>query len=287
MKLGLVTRQEALALGLSDDAIYRKVKRGLWQELFPTAYLTSTGPPTWEQRLLAACLWAGPEAVVSHRSAAQLLGLTKRTEKLVELTTLRNVRNSCPDLVLHRVRELPNYLKTKIGQIPITTPIWTLIDLAGVVEFTSLQEAYDEGRRRGLITVGRFSRAVELASGRRGIAAARKLLEDDLALPESLLERRLFRILVEGGLSAPIRQHPVAPYRIDLAYPEAMLAIEGDGFDSHSDREAFQHDRTKWTALSSRGWLVLCYTWEDIHIRPHEIVATVERLLEERASARS
>jgi very-short-patch-repair endonuclease len=285
MQSGLITRKEALARGISEDAIFRKLKRGDWQELFPKVYSTSPLLPSWEQRLLACCAWAGPDALVSHRAAAELLGLTRRTEKFVELTVVRNVRSSLPDVVLHYSRELPKTIRTKIGNIPITKPAWTVIDLGAAADYITVQEAYDEGRRRGLITADRLSRALEVAAGRPGVATARRLLKDELAIPESLLERRLFRVLVEGGLPAPIRQHPFEPYRIDLAYPDSMLAIEGDGFDSHSDREAFQHDRTKWTALSSSGWLVLCYTWEDVHLRPDEIVATVGRLLKERRAA--
>jgi hypothetical protein len=43
-------------------------------------------PETWRGRLLAALLWAGPEAFVSHRSAAALYGLDGFPEGSIEIT---------------------------------------------------------------------------------------------------------------------------------------------------------------------------------------------------------
>jgi putative AbiEi antitoxin of type IV toxin-antitoxin system len=55
MKLGLISREEAPAKGISQFTIYRRVKRGDWQEVSPGIYLPSPLQPTYEQRVLAAC----------------------------------------------------------------------------------------------------------------------------------------------------------------------------------------------------------------------------------------
>src|SRR5690242_16501161 len=71
-QFGLVTRDQALAAGLSEDAIGRRVRSGRWVRLHPNVYRLAGAPDTWEQRILAAVLAAGPTAIASHLSAAVL-----------------------------------------------------------------------------------------------------------------------------------------------------------------------------------------------------------------------
>ena len=93
------------------------------------------------------------------------------------------------------------------------------------------------------------------------------LVERDptLAPAESDLETLLFKILREAGLPAPVRQHVVEidghRFRLDAAYPELMIFIEGDGFGVHSPRGPFERDRWRQNLLVSAGWSPLRFTW--------------------------
>ena len=49
-------------------------------------------------------------------------------------------------------------------------------------------------------------------------------------------------------------------YRIDLSYPEAMVAIEVDGWEWHHTRTAFDGDRARANDLVAAGWTVLRFT---------------------------
>ena len=60
---GVVSRRQALELGLDDDAIRRLVRRREWARLFPGVYVDHTGPPTWKQRAWAATLLHAPAAL--------------------------------------------------------------------------------------------------------------------------------------------------------------------------------------------------------------------------------
>jgi very-short-patch-repair endonuclease len=81
---------------------------------------------------------------------------------------------------------------------------------------------------------------------------------------ESAPERRIFDLLVRAGLPTPVLQHRVQlgprTVRIDLAYPEARIAIEYDGWDHHSTRTAFDHDRARANDLVLGGWTLLRFT---------------------------
>jgi hypothetical protein len=77
---GVISRKQALTLGLSDAMIQRKVRRGEWETVRRSVYRDAGAPKTDYQTLRAACLarWEsrrrvpslGRLAVGPHRSAA-------------------------------------------------------------------------------------------------------------------------------------------------------------------------------------------------------------------------
>ena len=69
-QLALASRGQLLALGMNDRAMqYRLRPGGPWQALLPGIYLSVTGTPTFEQKEMAALLYAGPESLVTGRAA--------------------------------------------------------------------------------------------------------------------------------------------------------------------------------------------------------------------------
>jgi hypothetical protein len=70
----LITRQQAVAAGLSTSAIDRLVASGAWTRVGRSVYHLAGAPFTWHTRVLAACLESG-SGVASHRTAAVLHGL--------------------------------------------------------------------------------------------------------------------------------------------------------------------------------------------------------------------
>jgi very-short-patch-repair endonuclease len=73
--------------------------------------------------------------------------------------------------------------------------------------------------------------------------------------------------------------HPVGPYRIDLAFPSAKVAVEVDGWAWHIDAERFRNDRRKGNALVGAGWDLLRFTWHDLTQEPARVVAEIRRAL--------
>src|SRR5438105_3824882 len=72
----LITREQALAAGLTDAQIRARVDSERWVRLTKGLYRLAGAEVTWYQRALAPCLVAGPRAVVSHRSAPVVWGLS-------------------------------------------------------------------------------------------------------------------------------------------------------------------------------------------------------------------
>jgi very-short-patch-repair endonuclease len=71
--------------------------------------------------------------------------------------------------------------------------------------------------------------------------------------------------------------------RVDFVYHQAEIAIELDSYEHHWDRTAFQSDRTRSNRLGLNGWLVLRYTWDDIHLRPDQVAAELQEALRTRS----
>jgi very-short-patch-repair endonuclease len=287
---GVISRSQALRIGLSSDAIARRLSRGRWETLYPRVYRVSGAPPSWRQTLFGACLWTGPDAVASHRSAAALWGLEGVRDGFVEITSSRRTKPP-PELVLHVLPSLERCDVSKVDGIPATNVSRTLIDLGAVVGIEAVEAALDDALRRRLTSLPRVtSRLAEVGgNGRRGVGVLRKLLAERdpaLAVPESVLEARLVHLLRRANLPEPTRQYEVRERgkllaRVDLAYPDCRLAIEADGYRYHSGRAAWQRDLKRRNVLTSRGWRVIHVTWADVTVDGNGIVSEIRRALGE------
>ena len=94
------------------------------------------------------------------------------------------------------------------------------------------------------------------------------------------METRLRVVLIDGGLPRPKPQHVVRTPsgafvgRLDLAYPEARLAVEYDGADHWKQR---REDDRRRTAVRAQDWEVLVYSADDVYKTPIETAQEVAR----------
>ena len=83
---GAISRRQLLDAGLTSKLIARRLMRGRWQQLYWGVYAVFTGPPPRETWLWAAVLRAGPGAVLSHLTAAELHGLLDAPAEAIFVT---------------------------------------------------------------------------------------------------------------------------------------------------------------------------------------------------------
>ena len=195
---------------------------------------------------------------------------------------------------MHHVRSLPAEDVAVRDGIRVTTVARTLIDLCGVAEPEVVELALESALRRR--SVGPVEIAATLARFDRkpnGSHVIRSLLVDrSFVATESALEALVWRLLRDSGLPPPVRQYEVSlgqkvVARVDFAYPQALIAIEADGYEFHSARDDWQRDRKRQNALAQLGWLIYTITWEDVMRRGRRVVDDVTRLLTMSDPARS
>lgn len=253
----LFTRAQALAAGATDHMIQHRLATGRWVLVTRGVYRLAGVPVTWKQRALAACLISGAGAVVSHRSAAVLWGVSGFRPGPLDITVPpgRSGRNALARV--HR-SEVDGVQRDRV---PVTRPSRMLADLAGVVTGDLLEEAVDD------VLCRRLCRLEDLPSrGRLGTVLA---AWNGDGLAEEVAEMRVVRALLAQGLPAPVRQYEiwvdgVFIARVDLAYPPFRLAMELDGFRWHAGRRRFRSDRMRRNRVEAAGWRLLEAAPEDI-----------------------
>lgn len=288
-QFGCISIKQALRCGLSRSGIARRLRARFWLDLRPGVYAIRGAPETWHRSLMAATLWAGDDSAISHRSAAKLWGLEGFAQQPLEMVVMRDLRSCGPREIFHRVGDLPRGEVRRVAGIPVTSMERTICDLASVLDIDPLEEALDEALRTERVQLKALNRRLQSMTGRghTGIANLRALIKARLkgeGFAESRLESRLFSLLREAGLPLPRKQFRVMERnlilaRIDLAYPEIKLSIEADGYRYHSGRQAWQRDIERRTKLTSRGWRILHFSWDDVHQRPEHVAEEVARAL--------
>ena len=259
----LLLRSQAIAAGATNSMIQTRLDTGRWVVVVRGLYRLAGVPVTWRQRALAACLVSGPGAMVSHRSAAVLWGVSGFRPGPIDVTVPagRSGRNALARV--HRSRAISGVVRDRI---PVTRPARTLLDLAGVVSGALLEEAVDD------VLCRRLCRLEDLAPAprKKGSAALRTVLDAWCpgALPDGVAEMRIVRQLLAAGLAQPVRQHQIRSggqfvARVDLAYPDHRLAIELAGFRWHAGPGPCRSDRIRGNRIEAAGWRLLRAAPED------------------------
>ncbi|HVF12389.1 MAG TPA: DUF559 domain-containing protein [Actinomycetota bacterium] len=278
---GLIARHQAISGGFTPRMISARLQSGGWNRVHPGVYQVGNLGLSHEQELVAAMLWAGEGSALSHRSAAELLGLPGGDKRSIDLTSPRRLRSSTSRINFHRVPHLPTADLIIEGALTFTSATRTLLDLCEIISLLLLEDALDEAIRRKLTSLPALKLRMQApdVSGRPGISQLRSLVSaDDVC--ESPLERMLVRLLRTSSLPPPERQFELKKrgrrVRLDFAYVEANVAIECDGYRWHSMKSAWESDIERRNFINALGWRVIQVTWSSLRERPAEILAEIE-----------
>src|SRR4051794_14815939 len=132
-QFGVFSRRQAAAEGLSEEAMSRRVMSGRWEGVFPSVYRLPGTTRTGRQRAMAAVLWGGDSAAISHTTAARLLRLEGTRSTALHLTLPNTLPRRPRDFVLHRTTGLPASDLVVVDGIRCTSATRTIIDCAALL----------------------------------------------------------------------------------------------------------------------------------------------------------
>jgi hypothetical protein len=161
---GAVSAAQLVAAGLSQDAIERRVKAGVFERVHRGVYFI--GPvrgPLWSEH--AAYLACGRRATLSHATSLALCDLGELPP--VVHVTRPSTGKRHQGVLLHRGR-VDERDRTYRHGLPITTPARTLLDIAFSVPAVELARLIEEAQIRRLVTRGQLVDALERGRHRRG-----------------------------------------------------------------------------------------------------------------------
>jgi hypothetical protein len=290
LQCGVMSRSQAIDLGLSDDAIEGRLRTRSWRQLQWGVYAAFTGQPPRAAMLWAALLRSGTGAVLSHQTAAELYGLTDKVGAAIHVTvpTARRIRGAT-DLVIHRSSRIA------VARHPVLLPTRTRIEET-VIDLTQTARDSDEAfhwlsRACGsrLTTASRL----QVALGQRKQAQFRSELVSGLTAiangVHSPLEYRYVRG-VERPHKLPRAKRQVlvtlgqARRYLDNLYAEFGVAVELDGHAAHLVHDRWR-DVHRDNAMTGAGIITLRYNWADVTRRACEVAVEVGAVLRRRGWA--
>jgi len=240
--------------------------------------------------MLAAVLASGEGAVLSHGSAAELLGLWDKRPIPVDVIVPSQSGRKIQDIRWHNVRRPESDEVEARDGIPCTTLSRTLVDMAGRTSYASLRRLVEQAAVLRQLEVREIDRV--LARGRRrGAPNLRAILEiwrtDDERQPRlrSPLEAKLLPALLERGVPRPecnvkLRIDSGKPVEVDMLWRDRRLVIEADGEETHGTLGAFQTDRHRGQRLVAAGYRVAGVTWRQAEDETAAVVARIKRMLD-------
>jgi hypothetical protein len=267
--------------------IHHKLRSDRWQRVYPGIYATFTGTPGRGAQLWAAVLSAGPGAVLSHETAAELLKLTDKRAELIHVTVPRQRHVAAVSgISLHRsgravqaAQRDSNPPRTSVEEtvLDLTQTAASFDDVCGWITCAFARDLTDESRLRA---------AMRQRPKLRWRADLHELIVAAAGGDHSVLEYRYDRDVERAhGLPEPIRQAPfVGPDgrwgRRDRLYRDYGVVVELDGRLGHGPEDQWR-DKARDNAGAADRKQTLRYGWD--HVRRHPCatalqVATVLRI---------
>ena len=266
---GVVSHTQMRLRGYSAGAIKRLVARGFLHPCAVGAYAVGRPDLTRLGRLAAAVIVCGPDALISHASAAWLWAISARWEALVHLSTSRKVVRE--GIVAHRRYALRPEERTSHRGVPVTSPARTLADIALVLPPTLLERAVNDADKHNIIRVDDLREELGRMRG-PGVARLRTILDAaTFTLTDSELERRFLPISDAAGLPRPLTQQRVCGRRVDFFWPALGLVVETDGLRYHRTPASQAHDLERDHLLAAAGIERLRFSHSQVAYDPRRV----------------
>jgi hypothetical protein len=272
LQRGVIASWQADQAGITHSRVRNLVRYGRWQPLQLGVYAAFSGEPSRDAVLWSAVLRAGPQAILSHETAAELDGLLDKRDKRIHVSVPHPQHmRPVPGLVIHRSSRIPQTRDPRL--LPPRTMIdETVLDLVqGAASFDDVVALLARACQKRLTTPFLLSESLGLR------AKARWRSEIDLALRD-----------VADGVHSPLEYRYVRDveraHGLPAAKRQGIASQHGgriDGQASHPDERRW-HDKHRDNAAAAEGLATLRYGWADVTERTCETAAEIAEVLRRR-----
>jgi len=271
---GVVAAWQLVALGISHDAVLRRAAAGRLHRIYHGVYAVGYSKLTPKGHRMAAVLAYGPEAVLSHQTAAAQWNIGQPSSKF-HVTTPTS-RRSRPSIRAHTAILHPEDVTVRDG-IPITSVARTILDLAATLHHDALTRLIEEADRKERFDLKALDRTIARRPQAAGVRRLKAVLSAyrGTADTRSKLERDFRKLIAQAGLPEPQYNVVVAGLTVDVYWPEWKLVVELDGELYHNSPRAFETDRIRDATLQKIDVRVLRVTGKRMDDDPAAVLTDV------------
>lgn len=271
---GRVSFRQMQRLGLAKRTIALWHSQGYLLRVLPHVYAVGHRASDRRADLVAALLYAGPGAALSHATGAWWLGLVDEPPREVHVSTPRRCRSQ-PGVIVHRERTLKRIWHEGL---PVTTASQLLLDLAATEPLRVVRRAMAKADYQGILEIAALRSL--LGRGRSGSATLKVAIrrhEPKLARTRSGLEVEFIELCERAGLAVPEINAYVEGWEVDALWRAQRIAVELDGYGNHRSPGQLKRDRRKELQLRSAGFIALRYSDEQLTHHRKEVLADLRR----------
>jgi very-short-patch-repair endonuclease len=273
---------------MSEAAIDHAVASGRLYRIFRGAFGVGHACVGRHGRMLAATLACGSGSVVSHGTAAALLGLWERHPSSIDVIAPVQAGRKIGGI---RRRHTPPPLPRDAcihHAVPCTSPSRTIVDVAGIVGEGALRRTIEQAAVNRVLDVPEIDSILTTGPRRRGSPLLRRILDGWRRYPPAMrlrsrMEAMLLPLLSSHGISMPRCNEKLTVggerFEVDFLWPRQRLIVEADGARYHDNPEARFRDRGRDHILETAGYRTWRLQWDDLTQRPEETMAQLIRRL--------
>ena len=225
---------------------------------------------------MGAVLACGPDAVLSHGSAAALWGIGKEWRR-IEVTVRRRSRSRRRGIKVRTRPLLPSQDVTTNHDIPVTTPARTILDQAATpLGDGSLERLVNEADALDLIDPEGLREWLDDRRGQPGAQRLRKMLDrHTFRLSDSELERLFRRLALAADLPPPLTKAIVNGFEVDFYWPDLHLIVETDGLRYHRTAAKQSRDLLRDQTHTAAGLTTLRFNHWQVKYEPTRITTVL------------
>jgi very-short-patch-repair endonuclease/predicted transcriptional regulator of viral defense system len=282
---GVVSRRQLLDRGWTKQEIDWRIRTGRLHRIHDGVYAVGHKVIPKQGLWMAAVLASGPEALLSHHTAAALWGIRGYSGGSIHVTVPH--KSTSTKRTRRHFSVVPIDERGVEEGIPVTSVHRTIFDLAATASVDDVVAMIKEAEYLNRWDRLSLPDLLERYPGKRGSRnvryALKRLKEEPPGRTRSKLEQRFGPFLLRHRLPLPRFNDWIflgpKRFQVDCHWPDLRLIVELDGWEGHSTRSAFQDDRARDRVLKVAGYSLIRLTWAQLNTEPTAVAADLRKLL--------